>query len=99
MKREDLLKILEMGMEAGAIVNLQDVSLREIKFQSADGQQFDMVWYCNICTLKLPGFSLWFDDLHVASTHPALKVHLTLFHEGRSVAHIGATHKAIGKEE
>lgn len=90
MDREKLVDILLKAQAKGAIQNIQDIDLRDIRFDSADNrQEFKIIWYCNLCTLILPGFSLWFDDLQVESTHPSMKVHLTLFHANRTVAHIG----------
>lgn len=87
--REEFIKLLEFAKEKGALKLVEDVHLRDIRIESADGSKFRIEWYCNLCTLKANGLSIWFDEIKVMGTHTCFKIALHLFYRGEIVAHIG----------
>lgn len=87
--RDEFVRYLKSACESGALTNVDDKSLRDIRIQSADGGKFKITWYTNLCTLIAPGFSLWFDNVRIEETHPCFQVALVLYHNGFAVAHIG----------
>lgn len=87
--RDEFMRYLKHAHEVGALANVDDKSLRDIRIQAADGSKFKITWYNNLCTLIAPGFSLWFDNMRIEETHPCFQVALVLYHNGFKVAHIG----------
>lgn len=87
--RDEFIRYLKRAHEAGALADVNDKSMRDIRIQAADGSQFKIAWCTNLCTLIAPGFSLWFDNMRIEETHPCFKVALVLYRNGFAVAHIG----------
>lgn len=87
--RDEFMRYLKRAHEAGALADVNDKSLRDIRIQAADGSKFKITWYTNLCTLIAPGFSLWFDNVRIEETHPCFKVALVLYRNGFAVVHIG----------
>lgn len=87
--REEFMAFIAKAQAEYALIDFKDNSLRDIHIQAADGSKFKIVWYTNLCTLQAPGFSLWFDDARIETTHPSFKVAMVLYRNGFAVAHIG----------
>lgn len=87
--REELIKLLEMAKENGALKSVDDLSMRDIRIATADGSKFIIEWYKNLCTLKSPGFSMWFDGIELKNTHPCFEIELHLYYQGNITGHIG----------
>lgn len=87
--REELIQLLEAAKEKGALKCVNDVSMRDIRIETADGARFRIEWFCNLCTLKSPGFSMWFDEIELNDTHPCFDIELHLFYGGAITCHIG----------
>lgn len=87
--RDDFMAFIAKAHAAGALSDFEDKSVRDIRIQAADGSKFKIAWYTNLCTLQAPGFSLWFDNARIETTHPSFKVAMVLYRNGFAVAHIG----------
>lgn len=87
--RDEFIKLLNRANEVGALADVNDKSMRDIRIQAADGSKFKIVWHKSVCTLIAPGFSLLFDNANIQDTHPCFKVALVLHYNGFCVAHIG----------
>lgn len=88
-KRENLLLLLDKAQELGVIKNVKDNSLRDISFETNQGQFAHIEWFCNLCTLHFPGFSLWFDEIKITDTHPSYKSEIDFSYQGSRNAFIG----------
>lgn len=93
--RDEFMRYLKRAYEAGALADVNDKSLRDIRIQAADGSRFKITWYTNLCTLIAPGFSLLFDNMRIEQNHPDFKVALVLYRNGFAVAHIGQAYDRL----
>lgn len=93
--RDNLVRLLEDAKENGALKSVKDISMRDVRIESADGARFKIEWYCNFCVLKSPGFSMWFDDIEVDSAHPSFDIALILYYDGARICHIGKVSKGL----
>lgn len=87
--RDVFIELLVKAKEDGALSMFQDKELRDIRISSFDGCDFKIIWYTNLSTLTAPGFSVWFDDARIETSHPAFKVALVLYRNGIEIVHIG----------
>lgn len=87
--REELIKLLELAKEKGALKSIDDFSLRDIRIETPDGARFRIEWYCNLCTLKNAGFSMWFDCIEFTQTHPCFLNEIRLSYQGVVAGVIG----------
>jgi len=87
--RDDFMAFIAKAYAEHALFDFEDKGPRDIRIQAADGSRFRITWYTNLCTLQAPGFSLWFDNARIETTHPSFKVAVVLYHNGFAVAHIG----------
>lgn len=95
--RDDLINILELAKEKGALKSVSDLHLRDIRIETADGAKFRIEWYTNLCTLKANGFSSWFNEIDLMSTHPCFDIALHLFYNGEITGHIGKVYDNLTK--
>lgn len=93
--RESLVRLLEDAKEKGALKSVSDISMRDIRIETAGGEKFRIEWYCNLCTLKSPGFSMWFDGVEVNEAHPSFDVALGISYGGKVIGHIGKVSKGL----
>lgn len=97
MKIEELIEKLDEAKTKGAISNwTRRVSLdltdpcREFYIVSPTGDEYTIIWYCNVMTLKQNAFELWFHDINVNGFHPSYQIAMVLITYDRAVAHIGS---------
>lgn len=90
--REEFMALLNQAAEIGIISDVRDNGLRNITFATSEGQALRIEWYTNMCTLHVPGASMWFDDISISNTHPSYKAALSLSFSGVKFGHIGILH-------
>ena len=65
---------------------------RLLNIKTSHGFSFDILWYVNLLTIKLPnGIEIWADDINLSSSYPATDVKLCLgstFNGSKSGLHI-----------
>jgi len=88
-KREEVIKLLEAAQSKEIISNLTDVSMRKIAFVNNEGTDCYIEWYCNLGTLHIAGFSLWFDEIELTETHPCYLNEIGFSYDGRRCGFIG----------
>jgi len=88
-KREEVIKLLEAAQSKGIISNLDDVSMRKIAFVNGEGTNCHIEWYCNLGTLHIAGFSLWFDRIELTESHPCYLNEIGFSYEGARCGFIG----------
>lgn len=87
--REELIKLLVLAKEKGALKQVDDLGMRDIRIETPDGAKFRIEWYHNLCTLKNNGFSMWFDCIEFTQTHPCFLNELRLSYQGGVTGFIG----------
>lgn len=88
-KREEVIKLLEAAQERGIIAELKDVSMRKISFLNSEGAECHIEWFCNLGTLHMTGFSMWFDDIELTKTHPCYLNEIGFSYGGERCGFIG----------
>lgn len=95
--REELIKLLEQAKDNGTLKSIDDLGMRDIRIETPDGAKFRIEWYCNLCTLKNNGFSMWFDCIDLTQTHPCFLNELRLSYQGVINGFIGKPHEHLAK--